>query len=74
MARITIRGLDERTMARLRDRAADHQRSIEDEALSILREALAQDASVPRNLAEAIRRRFALLGGIELELPPRRRS
>ena len=31
----------------------------------------ADENSTPANLAEAIRARFAPLGGIELELPPR---
>jgi len=71
MASITIRKLDERTKARLRIRAAHHKRSMEDEARNILRAALAGDPSTPGNLAEAIRRRFASVGGVELELPER---
>ena len=71
MASITIRKLDEQTKTRLRVRAAHHKRSMEDEARNILRAALAQDAANPRNLAEAIRRRFAPLGGVELRLPVR---
>jgi plasmid stability protein len=68
---ITIRKLDEQTKARLRVRAAHHQRSMEDEARNILRAALAREAATPRNLAEAIRRRFEPLGGVELPLPLR---
>jgi len=68
---ITIRKLDEQTKARLRVRAAHHQRSMEDEARNILRAALAREAATPRNLAEAIRRRFEPLGGVELPLPVR---
>ena len=71
MASITIRKLDEQTKARLRVRAAHHQRSMEDEARNILRAALAQEAAPPRTLAEAIRRRFEPLGGVELPLPVR---
>jgi plasmid stability protein len=71
MASITIRKLDEQTKTRLRVRAAHHKRSMEDEARNILRAALAQDAAKPRNLAEAIRQRFAPLGGVELRLPVR---
>ena len=38
---------------------------------SILSEAVAGDREQPEpNLAEAIRRRFAPLGGVDLELPP----
>ncbi len=69
MASITIRNLDKQTKARLRVRAAHHQRSMENEARNILRAALAEEAATPRNLAEAIRRRFRPLGGVELQLP-----
>lgn len=71
MASITIRKLDEATKARLRIRAAHRRRSMEEEARHILREALAEDAPQGRNLAEAIHRRFARFGGVELELPAR---
>ena len=71
MASITIRKLDEQTKARLRVRAAHRQRSMEDEARNILRAALAEEDSAPRNLAETIRRRFKPLGGIDLRLPVR---
>ena len=71
MASITIRKLDEQTKARLRVRAAHRKRSMEDEARNILRAALANEAATPRNLAEAVRRRFQPVGGIELILPVR---
>ena len=71
MASITIRRLDEATKHRLRLRAAQHKRSMEDEARHILRATLADEATPSGNLAEAIRRRFAPLGGIDLRLPPR---
>jgi plasmid stability protein len=71
MASITIRDLDERTKRRLRVRAAHRGRSMEDEARHILREAVAETATQPRNLAEAIRRRFEPFGGAELQLPAR---
>lgn len=71
MASITIRNLDEQTKARLRVRAAHGKRSMEEEARHILRAALAQDMTTARNLAEAIRRRFAPLGGVKLRLPER---
>lgn len=44
---------------------------MEDEARNILRAALAEDAARPHNLAEAIRRRFQPLGGVELRLTAR---
>jgi len=71
MASITIRKLDEQTKARLRVRAAHRKRSMEDEARNILRAALAEEAATSRNLAEAVRRRFRPLGGVELRLPIR---
>jgi hypothetical protein len=43
---------------------------MEAEAQSILSEAMAGDRDQPKlNLAEATRRRFAPLGGVDLELP-----
>jgi antitoxin FitA len=71
MASITIRNLDEQTKARLRVRAAHRKRSMEEEARNILHAALAEAAATPRNLADAIRRRFRPLGGVELRLAVR---
>jgi len=71
MASITIRNLDERTKRRLRIQAAHHNCSMEEEARNILSASLAEEATEPRNLAEAIRQRFEPLGGVELQLPPR---
>lgn len=70
MASITIRNLDEQTKSRLRVRAAMHDRSMEEEARNILRAALAEDPT-PTDLADALRKRFGPLGGVELELPSR---
>jgi plasmid stability protein len=69
---ITIRKLDEQTKARLRVRAAHHQRSMEEEARNILRAALVGEPQPSPNLAEAIGRRFKPLGGIELPRPVRK--
>jgi hypothetical protein len=44
---------------------------MEAELRHLLAEILAADGSREPNLAEAIRRRFAPLGGVELEPPPR---
>ena len=71
MATLTIRQLDENTKTRLRVRAARHGRSMEEEAREILRSALETSQSPRLNLAEAIRRRFAAFGGVELALPGR---
>ena len=70
MASITIRNLDNNVKTLLRTRAAEHGHSMEQEARLILREAV-QQQSVPKNLAAAIRKRFAPLGGVDLDLPPR---
>ena len=71
MATVTIRNVDAAVKERLRLRAARHGRSMEAEARMILSEAVAGDRDQPEpNLAEAIRRRFAPLGGVDLELPP----
>lgn len=43
---------------------------MEEEARIILREAVEQEEG-PKNLAQAIRSRFARFGGVELDLPPR---
>lgn len=71
MASITIRNLDDRTKARLRQRAARHGRSMEAEARTLLRAALAEDERKGENLVDAIRALFAPLGGVDLPLPPR---
>lgn len=66
MASLTIRKLDDGLKTRLRVRAAERGHSMEEEARDILRVALSTpEPSV--NLAEAIRRRFAPLGGVDLE-------
>jgi len=62
MASITIRRLDDATKARLRMRAARHGQSMEAEARDILKCALANNS---QNLTDAIRARFAHLGGVE---------
>lgn len=69
---LNIRQLDPALKERLRIRAAHHGRSMEAEARAILREALAHTQPTSgTELVAAIRRRFAPLGGVELELPPR---
>lgn len=71
MASITIRKLDEGTKARLRVRAAQHGRSMEEEARTLLRLALRDGVAPAGNLADAIRSRFRRLGGIEFRPPAR---
>jgi plasmid stability protein len=71
MASITIRDLDPELKARLRVRAAQHGRSMEEEVRVILRNAIAERSSRERSLAKAIHRRFESVGGVELEVPAR---
>lgn len=70
MASITIRNLDDDVKRRLRVRAAEHGRSMEEEAREILRQVVGQP-NAPRNLGRAIHARFAAAGGIDL-VPPSR--
>lgn len=70
MASITIRNLQDDVKRRLRIRAAEHGRSMEEEAREILREVVGE-AKPRSNLAAAIRARVAPLGGAALDLPPR---
>jgi len=65
MATITIRNLDDFIKTRLRVRAANHDRSMEEEARIILRDAL-QDADEMRGLGSLIHKRFMSAGGVEL--------
>ena len=71
MASITVRNLEDRLKHQLRVRAAENGRSMEEEVRDILRTTLYQQPSGQENLAKAIRSRFAPLGGVELDLPPR---
>lgn len=71
MASITIRNLEDSLKARLRLRAAHHGRSMEEEVRSILRSALVDEPQAPRHLVDAVRERFAALGGFELTAPTR---
>jgi plasmid stability protein len=70
MASLVVRQLDDDTKERLRRRAAEHGRSMEAEARAILRDAL-----TPTVYAEGfglrVHRRFAAIGGVDLELPAR---
>jgi plasmid stability protein len=69
MATLTIRRLDEKTKSQLRVQAAHHGRSMEEEAREILRSVLRASPVVKHDLSEAIRRRFAKFGGIQLQVP-----
>lgn len=71
MATLTIRGIDDQTRERLRVRAAQHGRSMEAEVRAILADALPKPAPPSEGLGTRIHRRFAAIGGAELELPAR---
>lgn len=70
MASITIRNFDDGLKRRLRIRAAEHGRSMEEETREILRAAIAEQGE-PRDLARSIRERIAPLGGVDLDVGPR---
>ena len=71
MASITIRQLPETTKRKLKIRAAEQGRSMEQEAREILNAELSKPERQPKNLVESIRRRFAPFGGVELQIAPR---
>jgi antitoxin FitA len=71
MASITIRQLPETTKRKLRIRAAQHGRSMEQEAREILEVGLTEPVKTGKDLVESIRRRFAKYGGVKLKIPPR---
>ena len=71
MASITIRNLDDDVKTRLRVRAAENGRSMEEEARVILRDAVGREEVPSKGLGTAIHERFKPFGGVELELPPR---
>ena len=70
VASITIRNLDDAIKTRLRTRAARHDRSMEEEARIILKEAL-YDRGEDRGLGSLIHNLFMSAGGVELDLPAR---
>ena len=70
MASITIRNLEDDIKQRLRVRAAEHGRSMEEEVRDILRRVMS-DAATPRDLAAAIRTRVTPGARVDLDLPAR---
>ena len=70
MASLTIRNIDPELKERLRRRAADHGRSMEAELRAIMKSAVEEEPAAASNLADAIHRRFAPFGGVELEPHP----
>ncbi len=70
MGSITIRNLEDDTEQRLRVRAAEHGRSMEEEAREILCRVMGKEA-VPADLAASIRARIAPSERGAIDLPPR---
>ena len=75
MATLTIRNVDDETKAKLRQRAALHDRSMEEEVRVILRRAVVQEPSESSasgaEFVRRIRSRLRDSGGFELEIEPR---
>jgi plasmid stability protein len=71
MATLTIRNLDGALKERLRIRAAQHGHSMEAEVREILQQTLKEPERPEVDLYQRVRSRFAPLGGVDLDLPPR---
>ena len=79
MTTITLHELDDGVADALRERAAEHGCSIEQEACAILRdavnggvEAAPEERAVPGNLGTAMHEAFRPFHGIDLPIPPRK--
>ena len=70
MAAVSIRDLDDSVREKLRVRAARNGRSMEAEMRAILTAAVSDEDST-QGLFSVLMDRFAELGGVELDLPPR---
>lgn len=70
MATLTIRNIDHELKARLRIKAAQHGRSMEEEVRDILRRALTKQPT-PGGLGSRLHQRFATLADPGLDLPSR---
>ena len=65
MASLTLRNIDESIKASLRMSAAEHGRSMEEEARQILKQFLLRKRS-STGIGSCIARRFAVMGGVDL--------
>lgn len=65
MGSLTLRNIDESLKARLRMSAAEHGRSMEEEARQILKRFLLRKRS-SAGIGSCISRRFAAMGGVDL--------
>jgi plasmid stability protein len=71
MSTITVRNIDERVKRELRMRAAQRGHSMEEEVREILSRVVETDRAPEFNIAASIMKRFAPLGGVELNSLPR---
>jgi plasmid stability protein len=71
MASLVVRNIDDALKNRLRQRASRHGRSMEEELREILRMTLATEPATGADFLAAVRKRFAGLEDVELEIPPR---
>jgi antitoxin FitA len=72
MATLVIRNIEDTVHARLKEQAAAHQRSMEEEARQILRQSLAvAPLGHGLSLGQAMRAIFEPLGGVDLPEIPR---
>ena len=75
MATITIRNLDDQVKRELQVRAAINGRSMDAEAREMITDQVkGRPARARKGLGTAIHERFAALGGVELNIPPRQFS
>jgi plasmid stability protein len=77
MAVLTIRNLDDAVKHKLQVRAALHGRSMEAEAREVLTESTRHapaNTTGSAGLGTAVHNLFASFGGVELEIPKRRKS
>ncbi len=70
MTTMTIRNIDEPLKARLRIRAAEHGRSMEEEARDILRAALNVEPVTARSFVDSVRSILGSNGGADLQRLP----
>lgn len=71
MATLTIRRIDPHVKERLRQQAAAHGHSMEEEARQILSGALSAPPAPDQTAFDWLREPFARIGGVDLTLPAR---
>ena len=71
MNSIKIDNLEDRLALRLAIRASESGRTVEEEALEILRTALQKETPPEKGLGTALHNLFKPIGGVDLEIPER---